>query len=125
MAVHQAAVVCVVVDMDHLGQAMDADLAGDLKDNFIVQAKGYTGRSDTIWTMLNNLRTPAVHDWLTRFSAFCQKSELAAEPLRLFCAEFNLTVGAGLRRCFGAPAGKRRNVMLDSSGQGARSYELT
>jgi hypothetical protein len=66
-------------------------------DNVIVQAKGYTGRSDTIWTMLNNLRTPAVHDWLTRFSAFCQKSELAAEPLRLFCAEFNLTDEAGLR----------------------------
>lgn len=40
-----------------------------------VQTKGYTGRSDTIWTMLNSLRTPAVHDWLTRFSAFCQKSE--------------------------------------------------
>lgn len=37
--------------------------------------QGYTGRSDTVWTLLNGLRTPAVHDWLNRFSAFCQKSE--------------------------------------------------
>ena len=38
MAVHQAAVVCVMVDMDHLGQAMDADFSGKIKANFTVQA---------------------------------------------------------------------------------------
>ena len=99
---------------------MDGNGFARLKTSAQLAEKRYFGRTDTIWSLLNNLRTPDVHDWLTRFSAFCQKSELAAEPLRLFCAEFNLTNGAGLCRCFGAPAGKRRNDVLDSSGQGSR-----
>ena len=59
------------------------------------QSKGYSGRSDTVWTLLNGLRTPAVHDWLNRFSAFCQKNaaERQLENAEMLCL---IRLGKGL-----------------------------
>ena len=75
--------------------SMDGNLFARLKTTQQLTAKGYTGRSDVIWTLLNNLRTPAAHDWLTRFSAFCQKnaSERQLENAEMLCL---IRLGKGL-----------------------------
>jgi hypothetical protein len=48
-----------------------------------------------VWTLLNGLRTPAVHDWLNRFSAFCQKNaaERQLENAEMLCL---IRLGKGL-----------------------------
>lgn len=48
-----------------------------------------------MWTLLNGLRTPAVHDWLNRFSAFCQKNaaERQLENAEMLCL---IRLGKGL-----------------------------
>jgi len=73
----------------------DGQKFGRLKDPHHLASKGYTGRSDTIWTLLNGLRTPAVHDWLNRFSAFCQKNaaERQLENAEMLCL---IRLGKGL-----------------------------
>eukprot|EP01051_Picozoa_sp_SAG22_P005910 SAG22_NODE_367_length_11613_cov_11.955011_1_plen_184_part_10 len=53
---------------------MDGNDFARLKSPAQVASKGYTGRSDTIWTVLNSLRTAAVHDWLKRSEAFLEKN---------------------------------------------------
>jgi hypothetical protein len=74
---------------------IDGNLFARLKSPSHLTAKGYTGRSDTIWMMLNNLMTPAVHDWLARFSAFCKNnaSERQLENAEMLCL---IRLGKGL-----------------------------
>jgi hypothetical protein len=74
---------------------MDGNGFARLKTSAQLAEKRYLGRTDTIWTLLNNLRTPDVHDWLARFSAFCQKnaSERPLENAEMLCL---IRLGKGL-----------------------------
>jgi hypothetical protein len=74
---------------------MDGNKFARLKTSAQLVEKRYLGRTDTIWTLLNNLRTPDVHDWLTRFSAFCQQnaSERPLENAEMRCL---IRLGKGL-----------------------------
>jgi hypothetical protein len=76
-------------------QNYDGQMFGRLKSPSHLASKGYSGRSDTVWTLLNGLRTPAVHDWLNRFSAFCQKNaaERQLENAEMLCL---IRLGKGL-----------------------------
>jgi hypothetical protein len=76
-------------------QGYDGQAFGRLKSPSHLASKGYSGRSDTVWTLLNGLRTPAVHDWLNRFSAFCQKNaaERQLENAEMLCL---IRLGKGL-----------------------------
>ena len=76
-------------------QQYDGAQFGRLKSPSHLASKGYSGRSDTVWTLLNGLRTPAVHDWLNRFSAFCQKNaaERQLENAEMLCL---IRLGKGL-----------------------------
>lgn len=73
----------------------DGQKFGRLKNPAHLATKGYSGRSDTVWVLLNGLRTPAVHDWLNRFSAFCQKNaaERQLENAEMLCL---IRLGKGL-----------------------------
>jgi len=75
--------------------SIDGNKFGRLKDVPDLATKGYTGRSDQIWSALNNLRQPSVHDWLTRFSAFCQRNatERQLENAEMLCL---IRLGKGL-----------------------------
>jgi len=53
---------------------MTGEQLSHVRDAASMMALGYTGRADTIWSFLNNLKMPEVHDWLRRFSDFCQKN---------------------------------------------------
>ena len=76
-------------------QGYDGQAFGRLKSPSHLASKGYSGRSETVWTLLNGLRTPAVHDWLIRFSAFCQKNaaERELENAEMLCL---IRLGKGL-----------------------------